>query len=121
MTLPARNSKKPRQHGTFRSRGASEHRRPACKTLTQRADLQFCNNRAATQNAPEQIKPRLSNSRPTQSPWLRMSDNPFIKHQFLCPSFKGNPRGARAEQIKSSGADARSAAEYLHLQFYVST
>ena len=44
----ARNRKKPRQHGTFRSRGASERRRPACKTLTQRADSQLCNNRAGT-------------------------------------------------------------------------
>ncbi len=50
-----------------------------------------------------------------------MSDNPFIVQQFLCPSFKGNPRGARAEQIKSGDADTRSAAEYLCLQFYVLT
>ena len=42
-----------------------------------------------------------------------MSDNPFIAHQFLCPSLKGSPRAARAEQIKFKRADARSAAQYL--------
>ena len=46
-----------------------------------------------------------------------MSDNPFITHRFFCPTFTGSPRAPRTDQIKLHDADARSAAEYLHLQF----
>ena len=43
----------------------------------------------------------------TPTPEIHLVDKPFIGQQFSFSNFQGNPRGKRAEQIKTDMADAR--------------
>jgi hypothetical protein len=43
----------------------------------------------------------------TPTPEIHLVDKPFIAQQFSFSNFRGNPRGKRAEQIKSDKTDAR--------------
>jgi hypothetical protein len=49
----------------------------------------------------------------TPTPEIHLVDKSFIAQQFLFSNFQGNPRGKRAEQIKTDRTDARKKRERL--------
>jgi hypothetical protein len=49
----------------------------------------------------------------TPTPEIHVADKPFIIQQFSFSNFQGNPRGKRAEQIKTGAADARKKRTWL--------